>query len=240
MPAPATPPADANCPAGFTCQDIHAPAKGSESSAAGTLTVRAAGTGIKGTGDQFRLVSEPVSGNSQASVTVTGQVPQVGLTQQAGLMVRQSAAVSSPFYAVLAYPNDSPPDVQVWAAFGLRSKNPVQLAKVPLSSPASLMIQRTGNQFSAGLSTDGVTYQLVPGSTSGLDLPDHQPGGPGRVLRVGLGLRHRLVHRAVGGRRRRPPPGPGRPRPTRVRPAGRVPTWATPPRWVTPPAAGAR
>ncbi len=169
-PAPATPPADANCPPGFTCQDIHAPAKGSESNAAGTLTVTAAGTGIKGTGDQFRLVSEPVSGDSQASVTVTGQVPQVGLAQQAGLMVRQTAAVASPFYAVLAYPNDSPPDVQVWGRAAW-SKNAVQLAKVPLSSPATLMIQRTGNQFSAGLSTDGVTYQLVPGSAYGLDLP---------------------------------------------------------------------
>jgi outer membrane protein assembly factor BamB len=169
-PAPATPPVDANCPAGFTCQDIHGPAKGSESTAAGTLTVTAAGTGIKGTGDQFRLLARSVSGDSQASVTVTGQTPQAGLTQQAGLMVRQSAVMNSPFYAVLAYPNDTPPDVQVWArsSFG---KNPVQLAKVPLAAPASLMVQRAGNQFSAGLSTDGVSYQLVPGSTSGLDLP---------------------------------------------------------------------
>ena len=66
------------------CQDIHGPAKGSESTAAGTLTVTAAGTGIKGTGDQFRLVSEPVTGNSQASVTVTGQTPQVGSPSRPG------------------------------------------------------------------------------------------------------------------------------------------------------------
>ncbi len=169
-PAPATPPADPNCPTGFTCQDIHNPAKGSESSAAGTLTVKAAGTGVKGTGDQFRLVSEPVTGDTQASVTLTGQAPPSGLTQQAGLMVRQSAAVTSPFYAVLAYPNDTPPDVQVWERTTF-AKNPVLLAKVPVATPASLIIQRTGNLFSAGLSTDGITYQLVPGSTADLDLP---------------------------------------------------------------------
>ena len=169
-PAPSTPPADPNCPAGFTCQDIHAPAAGAESTASGTLTVKAAGTGIKGTGDQFRLLSEPVVGDIQASVTLSGQAPPAGLTAQAGLMVRQSAAVTSPFYAALAYPNDSPPDVQVWArsAFG---KNPVLLAKVPMAAPVSLMVQRSGNQFSTGLSTDGVHFQLVPGSTTSLDLP---------------------------------------------------------------------
>ena len=62
-PKPATPPADPNCPAGFTCQDISSPARGSESATGGTLTVKAAGTGVTGTADQFRLVSVPVKGD---------------------------------------------------------------------------------------------------------------------------------------------------------------------------------
>jgi len=169
--APATPPADPNCPASFTCQDIHGPAKGSEQTSGGVLTVTAAGSDIKGTGDQFRFISEPVSGDGQTSATITAQSPPAGLIQQAGLMARQTAAVGSPFYAILSYPNDSPPDLQVWYRSGW-AKNPVLLAKVPQAAlPQSVMIQRKGNIFSAGVSTDGTNYTLIPGSTAGVDLP---------------------------------------------------------------------
>ncbi len=168
--APA-PPADLNCPSEFTCQDVHGPAKGSEQTVGGVLTVTAAGSGIKGTGDQFRFISEPATGDSQTSATITAQVPQAGLTQQAGLMARQTAAVGSPFYAILSYPNDSPPDLQVWYRSAW-AKNPVLLAKVPQPVlPASVMIQRKGNLFSAGVSTDGTNYTLIPGSTADVDLP---------------------------------------------------------------------
>ena len=169
-PKPATPPADPNCPAGFTCQDISSPAKGSESATGGTLTVKAAGTGVTGTADQFRLVSAPVKGDWQSSVRLTAENPQAGLTQQAGLMARQTTAAGSPFYAVLSYPNDSPPDVQVWyrAAFGA---TPVQLATVPVKLPESIMIQRKGNLFTAGLSSGGTSYRLIPGTTADVDLP---------------------------------------------------------------------
>ena len=168
--APKTPPADPNCPTGFTCQDIHGPAKGSEQSSGGNLTVTAAGSGIKGTGDQFRLISEPVTGDAQTSAQIVSQAPQAGLTQQAGLMVRQTAAVGSPFYAILGYPNDSPPHLKVWYRSAW-SKNPTLLATVPMSTPESVMIQRSGNLFSAGVSADGTNYTLIPGSTADVDLP---------------------------------------------------------------------
>jgi outer membrane protein assembly factor BamB len=169
--APAAPPADPNCPSSFTCQDIHSPAKGSEQTTGGVLTVTAAGSDIKGTGDQFRFISQQVSGDSQTSAQITAQAPQAGLTQQAGLMVRQSAAVPSPFYSILSYPNDSPPDLQVWYRSAW-AKNPVLLAKwTPGTMPVSVMIQRTGNLFSAGVSTDGTNYTLVPGSSTDVDLP---------------------------------------------------------------------
>jgi outer membrane protein assembly factor BamB len=168
--APAPPPADPDCPSGFACQDIHGPAKGSEQTTGGVLTVTAAGSDIKGTGDQFRFISQQVSGDSQTSTQIVSQSPQAGLTQQAGLMVRQTAAVGSPFYAILDYPNDSPPDLKIlyrsaWA------KNPTVLASYPTSMPASVMIQRIGNLFSAGVSTDGTNYVLIPGTTADVDLP---------------------------------------------------------------------
>ena len=85
-------------------------------------------------------------------------------------MVRQTAAISSPFYAVLDYPNDSPPDLKVWYRSAW-AKNPTLLATYPASMPVWVMIQRTGNLFSAGVSTDGTNYTLIPGSTADVDLP---------------------------------------------------------------------
>ena len=165
-----TPPADPNCPAGLTCQDIHGPAKGTEASAGGTLTVTAAGTGVKGTGDQFRFLSQNVTGDAQTSAQLVSQAPLAGVLSQAGLMVRQTNAVGSPFYGVIYQPDDSPPDLKVEyrSAWG---KNPTVLATYPVSMPATVMIQRQGNLFSAGISTDGVNYTLIPGSTADVDLP---------------------------------------------------------------------
>ncbi|HEY2638781.1 MAG TPA: PQQ-binding-like beta-propeller repeat protein [Streptosporangiaceae bacterium] len=173
LPGTATPPpTDPNCPTGFTCQDIHSPTvAGSEQTSGGVLTVTAAGTGVRGTGDQFRLLSQPVTGDSQASAQITAQTAQPGLTQQAGVIMRQSTDPASPFYAILSYPNDSPNDLQVLyrAPF---AKAPVVLAKVsPAAMPVSVMIQRQGNNFSAGYSIDGVNYQLIPGSTADMDMP---------------------------------------------------------------------
>ncbi len=172
VPGSTTTPADPNCPAGFTCQDIHgAQVAGSERTSGGTLTVTAAGTGVRGTGDQFRFISHPVSGDSQASAQVVAQSAQSGQSQQAGVMMRQSTDPASPFYAILEYPNDTPNDLQVWyrAPFG---QNPVLLAKVaPATMPVTVMIQRQGNNFSAGYSADGVNYQLIPGSTADMDMP---------------------------------------------------------------------
>ena len=165
-----TPKADANCPAGFVCQDIHSPAaKGSESTAGGVLTVNGAGAGIKGTGDQFRLVSQAAVGNVQTSVKLVSQVATSGLTQQAGIIVRQSTDQASPTYALLAYPNDSSLHVVYRAAW---AKNVVDLKlATPFTAPAWLMIQRVGNLFTAATSSDGVNYQILPGSTADLELP---------------------------------------------------------------------
>jgi outer membrane protein assembly factor BamB len=167
-----TPKPDPNCPAGFTCQDVHTPAaKGGESTSNSVLTVTGAGTGLRGTGDQFRFVAKPASGDSQTSVKLVSQTAQPGQAQQAGISDRQSLDQASPFYAVVSYLNDAPPALHVVyrTAWG---KNPVNLTvSSPLSMPVWLMIQRAGNLFSAGISTDGLTYQLLAGSTADLDLP---------------------------------------------------------------------
>ena len=171
-----TPPPDPNCPSGFTCQDIgnHGVA-GSESTSGGVLTVTAPGAGINGTSDQFRFISKPATGDFQSSVHVLSQ-STLDTQPQAGLMARQSTDPTSPFYAVLAYPDDlaagSPlAALVIWyrAAFGGTA---IELTKLyPATKPIYVMIQRQGNLFSTGVSTGGASYQLIPGSTADLDMP---------------------------------------------------------------------
>ncbi len=173
---PAALPTDPNCLQGFTCQDIRSPAvAGSEHTSAGTLTVTASGSAIHGTADQFRLISTPVTGDTQLSATVTAQSTQ-NAQPQAGVMIRQSADPGAPFFAALAYPNDltenlPAPDVVIWyrSCFGCNS---IELTKwYPANKPVSVMLQRRGNVISAGISFDAVKYQLIPGASADLDLP---------------------------------------------------------------------
>ncbi|HEX9069765.1 MAG TPA: PQQ-binding-like beta-propeller repeat protein, partial [Ktedonobacterales bacterium] len=68
------PPPDPQCPTSWTCEDIGNPAAGTESYAGGTWTVTAAGAqGLHGTGDQFRLISQPASGDMQVSAQIVSQ-----------------------------------------------------------------------------------------------------------------------------------------------------------------------
>ena len=78
---------------------------GSESTSNGVLTVTASGAAIHGTSDQFRLISEPVTGDFPVERRHRSQSTQ-NTQPQAGLMVRQSTDPTSPYYAVIAYPND--------------------------------------------------------------------------------------------------------------------------------------
>jgi outer membrane protein assembly factor BamB len=181
-----TPPPDPNCPTSLnpassgagpvTCQDIRSPSiAGSETTSNGVLTVTASGAAIHGNSDQFRLITTPVTGDSQSSVKITAQSTQ-NTQPQAGLMVRQSADPTSPFYGVIEYPNDltegNPlPDIVFWyrTAFGANS---IELTKLyPAVLPQYIMIQRRGNLFSAGESTDGVHFTLIPGTTVDIDMP---------------------------------------------------------------------
>jgi outer membrane protein assembly factor BamB len=170
------PPADPNCPSSFTCQDIRTPTPpGSESTSNGVLTVTASGAAIHGTSDQFRFISEPVTGDHQDSVEVVSQSTQ-NQQPQAGLMVRQSTDPTSPYYAVLAYPNDLTEglplaDIVIWyrTAFGGTA---IELTKLyPAVQPIYIMIQRQGNLLSTAYSPDGVNWHLIPGTTADMDLP---------------------------------------------------------------------
>ena len=202
------------------------PGQGHRAVLGGTLTVTAAGTGIKGTGDQFRFISQN-SDRRRADQRADrlARPAARACCPQAGLMVRQTNAIESPFYGVIYHPNDSPPDLKVEyrSTWG---KNPTVLASYPVSTPVTVMIQRQGNLFSAGISTDGINYTLIPGSTADVDLPTTTMQG----LAVASGSSTATSRRrsATSASARRSAPRWRRPRPpTRARPAGPAPTSGT-------------
>ena len=107
MPAtgPLTPPADPNCPTGWTCQDIGNPSPaGSEQVTSGTWKISAGGTGASGTSDSFRLMSEPSAGNTQITAQVTAQ-QGISPSAQTGIMLRQTNDPGSAYYGVFVTPN---------------------------------------------------------------------------------------------------------------------------------------
>lgn len=159
---PITPAPDANCPSGWVCQDIGNPTPaGAETVSSGVWTVSAGGTGATGTSDQFRFMSQSVTGNAQIAAQITAVS-----TGQAGLMVRQSNDPGAPYYAVFMVPGKGV-IVQYRMAIGGTIASIIGSGTVPLS----LEIQRQGDQFVAATSTDGVTFTALPGTTASVVLP---------------------------------------------------------------------
>ena len=161
---PITPSPDANCPVNWTCQDVGGPSpSGTETVAGGAWTISAGGAGLVGGADQFRLLSQNVSGDTQITAQVTS-----GTTAQAGLMLRQSNDPGSPFYAIMLTPSGS---LQVLsrARFGGALTTANQLTNATL--PRYLKLVRVGDTMQAATSTDGTNFTLVPGTTASLLLP---------------------------------------------------------------------
>lgn len=164
---PSTPPPDLNCPISWTCQDIGSPSPaGTETTSGASWSVQAGGAGVGGASDQFRMISQPVNGDSQVSAQVVSQQLTSG-SAQAGLMVRQSNDPTSPYYAVFLEPNNKLL-VQYRTGFGGTTTTVTQTNVAP---PLYLEIQRVGDRFQAATSSDGTTYTLVPGTNATVPMP---------------------------------------------------------------------
>ncbi len=165
--AAVTPAPDANCPSGWTCQDLGSPSPaGTENVASGTwsVTVGGGGLGLTGGTDQFRLMSQPVSGDTQIAAQLSAQS---GSASVAGIMVRQSNAPSSPFYAVTRTGGGTV-KVLYRTAFGGALKTVSQTSP---ALPFFLEIQRLGDSFVAAVSADGTSYTAVAGSSASVVMP---------------------------------------------------------------------
>jgi outer membrane protein assembly factor BamB/regulation of enolase protein 1 (concanavalin A-like superfamily) len=170
---PASPPADPNCPAGFTCQDIGSPAPaGSEAVSGSAWSVAAGGAGAGGATDQFRMLGEPTSGDAQVTAEVTGQ--SAGNGSEAGVMIRQSNAPGSPYYAVYEEPNHTLA-VASRTAFG--GPTSVTYDQGGPALPVYLIVQRHGDLLQAGTSTNGTSYALLPGTDAMVPMPSASLAG---------------------------------------------------------------
>ena len=139
---------------------------GTEAVTNGVWSVDAGGTGVGGTSDSFRLASESNSGDTQ----VTADVSQVPTTagSQAGVMIRQRNDPGSPYYAVLAEPNNTL-EVEYRSQFGGQTQ--VATTTDP-GLPLYLMIQRVGDTFRAATSPDGAITPWSPGSNTNIPMPN--------------------------------------------------------------------
>jgi outer membrane protein assembly factor BamB len=165
LPANTTPPpSDAQCPRGWSCQDVGNPrTNGSENYSNKRWSIVGTGPGLANIADQLRFINQTVSGNIQIQAHILSQQ-----TSQAALMVRQSLYKGSPFYAVSLSPTGEL-TIKYRTGFDGGLTTIGSLPKVTL--PSYLEIQRVDDQFRAAISTDGTHYTLLPGSNAELTLP---------------------------------------------------------------------
>jgi hypothetical protein len=184
------------CPAPWTCADIGSPTPaGSQSfnQYTGTWTINAAGADITGTSDQFRYVSQPLSGGGSVIAHVASQT-STSSGAKAGPMFRASADPAAPEYSVLVSPGQGI-KVQVRKTQG---GNTTKLANPAGTTPAWLKITWSGSTYTAYTSADGVSWTLIPGSTvtlslgtsvlAGLAVTSHHSGTLGTVVMDGVAV----------------------------------------------------
>ena len=148
------------CGTGWVCEDIGNPAMaGSSTLSGGTWSVQGGGADIFGTADQFQFASQTLSGNGLVSACVTSQTVTSSWAK-AGVMLRLSADPGSPYYALFITPGNGI-EMQYRSA-----ENGTTSSKLFSGAlPAYLEVVRSsGDIFNAYTSSDGATWQLLPGT----------------------------------------------------------------------------
>jgi hypothetical protein len=151
------------CPAPWTCQDIGSPAlTGSQyfDPSSNAWTITAAGADITGTSDQFRFVSQPLTGDGSVTAYIASQSDSSS-NAKAGVMLRVSNDPGAANYAVLVSPGAGI-KVQKRSAQGATT---AKLANPAGTAPVWLRVTRAGDTYTAYTSTDGTTWTLIAGST---------------------------------------------------------------------------
>jgi hypothetical protein len=143
-------------------QDIGSPAlAGSYTQNSGVATLTGNGLDIYNTSDQFQFACLPVTGNATIIARVAS-IPSSGATPnaKAGVMIRNTLAAGSEQADVVISPTDS-------ARFDYRTTTNGSTAETKITSlaiPYWVKLVRSGNSFTASISSNGSAWTMV-GST---------------------------------------------------------------------------
>ena len=154
------------CPTGWSCADLgSATPTGSQSLTSGSWTIQGGGADIWGTNDQFHFVWQSLAGDGGISARVVSQT-NTNIWAKAGVMLRQSSASNSAYYAAVVTASNGIV-VQYRPSAGATALWPVSLSG---TAPAYLQVGRVGSTFTAYTSNDGATWTAIPGSTVTLSM----------------------------------------------------------------------
>lgn len=146
-------PSTNNLPAPWGDQDIGTVGiAGSANDSGGTFTVVGSGAGITGTSDQFNFASQPLSGDGEISVQVTGLGTVAGA--QVGVMVRTSLATNSVFAFTALEGGGKTAFLDRTSTGGTVTST----AGPAATAPYWVRLVRSGDTFTSFVSPDGTTW----------------------------------------------------------------------------------
>ncbi len=138
-------------------QDVGAVLKpGSAAVAAGVFTVTGSGQDIWYASDQFHYAYQAISGDGEIVARVN-TVQNTNVWAKAGVMIRESTAANSPYAFALVTPGSGVAS-QHRLASAINSTGPTVSG---VTAPVWLRVSRTGDDFTASWSTDGVAWSVV-------------------------------------------------------------------------------
>ncbi len=148
-------------PAGQQSVDIGSPAlAGSASYSSGAYTIKAGGTDIWGTADQFQFVYQPMSGNAEVVARVAS-LTNANAWSKAGVMIREALTAGSRHASMFT-------SVSKGYAFQRRPETgglSVHTSGGSGAPPGWVRLVRTGDRFDAYRSADGVSWTAVGSDT---------------------------------------------------------------------------
>lgn len=148
-------------PQGQQSGDIGSPAlAGTASYSSGTYTIKAGGTDIWGTTDQFHFVYQPMTGNGEVIARVAS-LSNAHAWSKAGVMIREALTAQSRHASLFA-------SVSKGYAFQRRPEtggSSVHTSGGSGAPPGWVRLVRTGDRFDAYRSADGVSWSTVGSDT---------------------------------------------------------------------------
>jgi hypothetical protein len=123
----------------------------------GTFTQSGSGTDIFGTADAFQFASQPVSGNCAISAQVQSQGTSTSGWAKTGVMIRNSLSPSDMEASVVVTPSHGISFQYRTASGGSSSYTAV----TGMTAPCWVQLARSGNNFTASWSPNGVTWTTI-------------------------------------------------------------------------------